>query len=76
MNWKPPDKSQQRMNPEICDVDYGERRRTDAYVVWDYHPEGEVIFYSQYEHAMEQMQQRITYLENVCNEHMRMLTGD
>ena len=75
MNWKPPDKSQHRMNAEIC---YGSIHIAGAgpMTYWDYHPEGEVIFYDQHEHAMEQMQQRITYLENVCDEHMRMLTGD
>lgn len=74
MNWKPPDKSQHRMNPEIT---YQTMYTIpEPIVYWDYRPEGEVIYYSQYESAMEQMQQRITYLENVCDEHMRMLTGD
>lgn len=76
MNWKPPDKSQHRMNPEIYLEDCPEVRKIGPFTIWDYHPEGEVIFYSQHESAMEQMQQRITYLENICDEHMRMLTGD
>lgn len=76
MNWKPPDKSQHRMNPEIYLEDCPEVRKLGPFVIWEYCSEGEVIFYSQHEHAMEQMQQRITYLENVCDEHMRMLTGD
>ena len=74
MNWKPPDKSQHRMNPEITYQTMYTVPKPMVY--WEYCTGGEVIFYSQHEHAMSQMQQRITYLENVCDEHMRMLTGD